>query len=91
MNQFLFLDDSCNKQCDEFDARSVERARRMEDLVHEYERPYEEIDTSPGDMMSNKEYYDQTQLIRVAFQNRSQSILKLTGAMIPLTVQPGSS
>ena len=63
----------------------------MQDLIHQYERPGEEMDTSPGDLMSNKEYHDQTQLIKVAFQNRSESILKLKGSMISLTGQPGSS
>ena len=67
MNQFIFLDDSFNEQCDTLNARSADHARRMQDLVHEYERPDEGMDTSPGDLMSNKDYYDQTQLIKVAF------------------------
>ena len=75
MNQFIFLDESFNKKCDIFDARNAEHARRMQDLVHQYERPDEEMDTSPGGLMSNKEYYDGTERINVVFQNRSESVL----------------
>ena len=54
----------------------------MQDLVREYEKPGGEMKTAPGDLMSNKEYYDQPQLIKIAFQNRSESILKLKDTMI---------
>ena len=49
------------------------------------------MDTAPGDLIPTKEYYDRTELIKVAFHNRSESVLKLKGAMIPLTVEKRSS
>ena len=86
-----FLSDSFNKQCVSFNARGSDYARTMQDMVQQYERPDDKNCTASGDLMSTKEYYDGTELIKLAFHNKSESVLKLKGTMIPFTVKKGSS
>ena len=55
-----FLDDSFDKQCVAFNAKGLEYARTMQDMVQQCARPADKLDTAPGNLMSTKEYYSGT-------------------------------
>ena len=81
-----FLDDNLNKQYIAFDARGFKYAR----MNQQYEMPDDKNHPAPGNMMSDKDYFDGTERVRLAFHNKSESVRKLKGAMVPYTVKKGS-
>jgi hypothetical protein len=85
-----FLDDSLSKQCITFNASGLEYARIIQDMNQQYEMPHDKNRPASSKMMSDMDYFEGTERVRVAFRNTSESVRKLKGVMVPYTVKRGS-
>ena len=59
-------------------------------MNQQYEMTDDKNHPVPGDMMLDKDYFDGTEHVRLEFHDKSESVRKLKGAMVPYTVKKGS-